>query len=276
MLKKWSTRPYILWSFIFIVVPLLMIIGYSMTQVNNETGKIFFTLNNFNRFSQPIFLKVFINSIKLALSSTVVCLLIGYPVAMIISKQKSNIQNLLLFFLIVPMWMNFLLRTYALRLILGNNGIINNLLVFFNLSKHQLLYNDLAIMIGMVYNFLPFMVLPIYTVIIKIDHRLLEASYDLGANQIKTFIKVVLPLSLPGIISGITMVFMPAMSSFVIPSLLGGNKVNLIGNIIEDQFVRVGNWHFGSAISVILIIFILISMWLMEKYNHGESERIIW
>jgi spermidine/putrescine transport system permease protein len=174
------------------------------------------------------------------------------------------------------MWMNFLLRTYALRLILGNNGLINKFLTFINFPNIQLLYNELAIMIGMVYNFLPFMILPIYTVLIKIDPLLIDAAYDLGANDKKVFIKVILPLSFPGVIAGVTMVFMPAMSSFVIPSLLGGNKINLIGNIIEEQFVRMGNWHFGSAVSIILIVFILISMGIMNKYDREEGENIIW
>lgn len=276
MLKKWSSRPYILWSIIFIVVPLLLIVGYSITIEDSVTGEIFLSFENFNRFLSPIFLRVFLSSIILAAMSTILCLIIGYPVALILSRMKKRNQNFFLFLLIVPMWMNFLLRTYALRLILGNNGIINRLLTSINLPNIQLLYNELAIMIGMVYNFLPFMILPIYTVLVKIDPLLIDAARDLGADNKRVFIKVILPLSFPGVIAGITMVFMPAMSSFVIPSLLGGNKVNLIGNIIEDQFVRIGNWHFGSAISIVLIIFILLSMAIMNKYDQKEGENIIW
>jgi spermidine/putrescine transport system permease protein len=276
MLKKWSSRPYILWSIIFIVVPLLMIIGYSITIKDPINGNLILSLENFNRFLSPIFIRVFIDSIILAMASTILCLIIGYPVAFILSSMTKSNQNFFLFLIIVPMWMNFLLRTYALRLILGNNGLINKFLTFINFPNIQLLYNELAIMIGMVYNFLPFMILPIYTVLIKIDPLLIDAAYDLGANDKKVFIKVILPLSFPGVIAGVTMVFMPAMSSFVIPSLLGGNKINLIGNIIEEQFVRMGNWHFGSAVSIILIVFILISMGIMNKYDREEGENIIW
>jgi spermidine/putrescine transport system permease protein len=253
-----------------------MIIGYSITIKDPNTGKLMISLENFKRFLSPIFIKVFFDSIVLAMASTILCLIIGYPVALILSTMKKNNQNFFLFLLIVPMWMNFLLRTYALRLILGNNGIINRILMSINLPTLRLLYNELAIMIGMVYNFLPFMILPIYTVLIKIDPLLIDAARDLGADNRKVFTKVILPLSFPGVIAGITMVFMPAMSSFVIPSLLGGNKINLIGNIIEEQFVRIGNWHFGSAVSIILILFILISMSIMNRYDQKEGENIIW
>jgi len=276
MLKKWSSRPYILWSIIFIVVPLLLIVWYSITIKDPITGKFILSLENYKRFLSPIFLKVFFSSIILAFISTIFCLIIGYPVALILSKMKKKNQNFFLFLLIVPMWMNFLLRTYALRLILGNNGIINRFLTSINLPNLQLLYNELAIMIGMVYNFLPFMILPIYTVLVKIDPLLIDAARDLGADDKKVFLKIILPLSIPGILAGTTMVFMPAMSSFVIPSLLGGNKVNFIGNIIEEQFVRIGNWHFGSAVSIILIIFILISIGIMNRYDQKEGENIIW
>lgn len=276
MLKKWSSRPYILWSMIFIVVPLLMIIGYSITVKDPTTGKLVLSFENFNRFLSPIFIKVFFDSIVLAMASTILCLIIGYPVALILSSMTKRNQNFFLFLIIVPMWMNFLLRTYALRLILGNNGLINKFLTIINLPNIQLLYNELAIMIGMVYNFLPFMILPIYTVLVKIDPLLIDAARDLGADNKKVFMKVILPLSFPGVLAGITMVFMPAMSSFVIPSLLGGNKINLIGNIIEEQFVRIGNWHFGSAVSIILILFILGSMGIMNRYDQQEGENIIW
>lgn len=276
MLKKFSSKPYILWSFIFIVVPLGLIFSYSITNKNIDTGEIYLSLENFKRFSSPIFIKVFFNSLKIAIKTTILCLVIGYPVAYILSKMDKKYQNSLLMLLIVPMWMNFLLRTYSLRLILGNNGLINKFLVFLSLNKVHLLYNELGIMIGMVYNFLPFMILPIYTVLIKIDKSIIEAAKDLGANDNQIFRKIIIPLSIPGIISGVTMVFMPSMSSFVIPSLLGGNKINLIGNIIEDQFVRVGNWHFGASISVILIVFILVSISIMNKYDDEERETTLW
>ena len=218
-------------------------------------------------------MKVFKRSLWLALLSTIWCLILGYPVAYFISKMKPSKGSIMIMLFIVPMWMNFLLRTYAWMPILGKNGFINNILGYLNLGPYQFLYNDGAVILGMIYNFLPFMILPIYTVLIKMDKNLLNAASDLGANRFQVFQKVVLPLSMPGVISGITMVFMPAVSTFVISRLLGGGQYMLLGNLIEQQFTTVGDWNFGSAISVFMMIIILISMAIMSKFDSADSKE---
>ncbi|MBN2897811.1 MAG: ABC transporter permease [Clostridia bacterium] len=277
MLKKYSGHPYILWSMIFIVFPLILVIYYSLVKVSSETGRLMFSIEGYKTFMQPLYLKVFIKSVLLALEATALCLVIGYPIAYIIANMKPELQKFMALLLILPMWMNFLLRTYAWISILGKNGIINRFLGVIGLPALDLMFNDKAVLIGMVYNFLPFMVLPIYTVLSKIDKSVIEAAQDLGANSRIVMRKVVVPLSIPGIISGITMVFMPAVSTFVIPSLLGGGRSVLIGNLVEQQFLVVGNWNFGSAISVVLMIFILMSMRIMKRYDvEEEGEMNLW
>lgn len=273
---SFAAYPYVLWSAIFIVVPLLLIVFFSFT--NSIDGKLVFSFENFKRLFEPIYFTVFIRSIWLAILSTISCLILGYPIAYIISKLPIKRRNILILLFILPMWMNFLLRTYAWMAILGIDGLINTLLGYIGLGPVKILYTDGAILLGMVYNFLPFMVIPIYTVLIKIDKNLVNAAYDLGANKAKAFRKVILPLSIPGIISGVTMVFMPAVSNFVIPSLLGGGKYMLVGNLIEQQFTTIGNWNFGSALSIFMMILILISMAFMSKYeNHGkEGGKQLW
>ena len=220
----------------------------------------------------PLYFKIFGRSLLLAVLSTVVCLLIGYPVAYIVSKMPEHKRNLVIMLFILPMWMNFLLRTYAWLPILGKNGIVNNFLGIFGIEPIQFLYTNGAIMLGMIYNFLPFMILPIYTVLSKIDTNLINAASDLGANKKQIFAKVIFPLSIPGVISGITMVFMPAVSTFVIPRLLGGGKDMLIGNVIEQQFTTLSDWHFGSALAIILMILILISMAIMSRFDGEQTE----
>ena len=273
---SFAAYPYVLWSAIFIVVPLLLIVFFSFT--NKVNGHFVFSLENFQRLFEPIYFTVFIRSIWLAILSTIACLALGYPVAYIISKLPIKRRNILILLFILPMWMNFLLRTYAWMAILGRDGIINTLLSYIGIGPLKMLYTDGAILLGMVYNFLPFMVIPIYTVLIKIDKDLVNASYDLGANKAQAFRKIILPLSIPGIISGITMVFMPAVSNFVIPSLLGGGKYMLVGNLIEQQFTTIGNWNFGSALSIFMMILILISMAFMSKYekNGKEGGKQLW
>lgn len=267
---SFAAYPYVLWSAIFIVVPLLLIVFFSFT--NKVNGHFVFSLENFQRLFEPIYFTVFIRSIWLAILSTIACLALGYPVAYIISKLPIKRRNILILLFILPMWMNFLLRTYAWMAILGRDGIINTLLSYIGIGPLKMLYTDGAILLGMVYNFLPFMVIPIYTVLIKIDKDLVNASYDLGANKAQAFRKIILPLSIPGIISGITMVFMPAVSNFVIPSLLGGGKYMLVGNLIEQQFTTIGNWNFGSALSIFMMILILISMAFMSRYENSGKE----
>lgn len=268
--KILAAYPYIIWSAIFIIVPLLMILFFSLT-IDTDTGYQF-SLENFQRLMNPLYFKIFGRSLLLAVLSTVVCLLIGYPVAYIVSKMPENKRNLVIMLFILPMWMNFLLRTYAWLPILGKNGIVNNFLGIFGIEPIQFLYTNGAIMLGMIYNFLPFMILPIYTVLSKIDTNLINAASDLGANKKQIFAKVIFPLSIPGVISGITMVFMPAVSTFVIPRLLGGGKDMLIGNVIEQQFTTLSDWHFGSALAIILMILILISMAVMSRFDGEQTE----
>lgn len=277
MLKKYSGHPYVLWSLIFIVFPLLLILYYSVFKMSPETGKMMFTFEGYKTFVQPLYLKVFIKSVTLAIEATILCLIIGYPIAYIISTMQPKLQKAVALLLILPMWMNFLLRTYAWMAILKKNGFLNMVLNAIGLPSVNLLFSDGAVLLGMVYNFLPFMVLPIYTVLSKIDKSVIEAARDLGADSKTVLSKVIIPLSIPGIMSGITMVFMPAVSTFVISSLLGGGRSVLIGNLVEQQFLSVNNWNFGSAISVVLMVFILISMGIMKRYDQdGKGEMNLW
>lgn len=268
--------PYLVWLAIFIIVPLLLVLYYSIT-----TGKIdsfsdmSLSLDSFSRFFTPQYLLILVKSLKIALYTTLLCLVIGYPMAYLISRLKTKIQNTMILLVIIPMWMNFLLRTYAWLSILSKNGLINSFLSIIGIEPLDLLYTEGAVMIGMVYNFLPFMVLPIYSVLAKVEHELEEAAWDLGANRNYTFWKVIFPMSIPGVITGITMVFIPAVSTFEISSLLGGNKVNLIGNIIEQQFRVTGDWHFGSSMSMILMVLIVISMLITNKFGE-EGGGELW
>ncbi|WP_455537832.1 ABC transporter permease [Terrisporobacter sp.] len=264
------TSPYILWSGLFIVIPLFLIIFFAFTKSSN--GQYSFTLTNFEELMQPMYFRIFFRSLRLALISTVLCLLVGYPVAYIIARSKASRRSILLMLVIIPMWMNFLLRTYAWSAILGKNGVINTIITSLGFRPVNILYTDTAVLLGMIYNFLPFMILPIYTILSKMDQDLINAAKDLGANSKQVFTKVILPLSMPGVASGITMVFMPAVSTFVISKLLGGGQFMLIGNLIEQQFMSVGDWHFGSAISIFMMIVILISMAILNKFS-DESDK---
>ncbi|MBU5455427.1 ABC transporter permease [Caproiciproducens sp. MSJ-32] len=271
MRTKRIAYPYILWMIIFIVVPLGLILLYSFTTGDGDIRNIQFTLDNFKKFLDPRYIDVLWRSINLALKSTVITLILGYPMAMIISKENIKKRNVMILLFVIPMWMNFLLRTYAWLTLLGKNGFINYILTKLRLKPLNLIYNDGAVLLGMVYNFLPFMVLPIYSVLIKIDKSLIEAAEDLGAGKIKVFTKIIFPLSIPGIITGITMVFMPAVSTFVISRLLGGGQYMLIGNLIEQQFLGTGDWHFGSAISIIMMVIILITMAITAKFDKDNE-----
>ena len=269
---KRSAYPYVIWMGIFIVIPLILVLYFAITTGDSENFSTFtLSLDNFKRFFTPTYLKVLSKSINIAFLSTVLCLLLGYPMAFIISKEKPSKRNIMILIFVIPMWMNFLLRTYAWMTILGKTGFINFMVTKLGFAPLDLMYNDKAVLLGMVYNFLPFMVLPIYSVLVKIDKSLIEAAEDLGANKITVFRKVILPLSLPGIITGATMVFIPALSTFVISSLLSGNKYTLIGNIIQQQFTQTGDWHFGSSMSVILMIFIIITMALTSKFDKEKE-----
>ena len=268
--KSFLAYPYVLWSALFIVIPLILVFFFSFTvEVDN---KMVFSLQNYERLINPIYVKVFIRSIILSGGSTIICLLVGYPVAYIISKAHVSKRNTLILLFILPMWMNFLLRTYAWVAILGKNGIINSFLGLVGIEPIGLLYTNFAILLGMVYNFLPFMVLPIYTSLSKMDNDLINAAKDLGANNFQVFTKVIFPLSMPGVVSGITMVFMPAVTTFAISRLLGGGKFMLLGDLIEQQFTVVGDWNFGSAISIFMMIVILLSMAVMSRFE-DESDK---
>ncbi|MGL5615457.1 MAG: ABC transporter permease [Sarcina sp.] len=263
--------PYIFWSLLFIVAPIIIILALSFMVENN--GQLSFSLFNYKKILDPIYIGIFLHSLFLALVSTVICLILGYPVAYIISKYNLRKRNMLILLFILPMWMNFLIRTYAWMAILNTNGILNTFLGFFGIEPIKFLYTEGAVLLGMVYNFLPFMVIPIYTVLIKLDKNLINASYDLGATKFQTFKKVIFPLSLPGVISGITMVFMPAVSTFVISRLLGGSKYMLVGNLIEQEITAVGDWNLGSALSIFMMLLILISMAFMTKYEKKYSGK---
>lgn len=264
-MKKFSLI-YLFWGLVFIVFPLFLILAHSLSS-NTDLADFAFTLDNFSRFFEPLYVKILLTSLVLAGVSTILCLIIGYPVAYIISQMSEKVRNNMILIFIIPMWMNFLLRTYAWLTLLGNKGLINKFIGLFGWGPWNLMYNSKAIMIGMVYNFLPFMVLPIYTVLLKMDKKLIEAAKDLGANDFKVFMKVILPLSLPGIYTGITMVFIPAISTFVVPNLLGGNNFYLIGNLIEKQFTFTGDLGFGSAISMILIVIMLLILIVPKLFN---------
>lgn len=270
-MKKFSLI-YLFWGLIFIVLPLFLILAHALSS-NTDLADFAFTLDNFHRFFEPLYVKILITSLILAGLSTILCLIVGYPVAYIISKMSEKVRNNMILIFIIPMWMNFLLRTYAWLTLLGNKGLINKFIGLFGLGPWDLMYNSKAIMIGMVYNFLPFMVLPIYTVLLKMDQKLIEAAKDLGANDFEVFTKVIFPLSLPGIYTGITMVFIPAISTFVVPNLLGGNNFYLIGNLIEKQFTFTGDWGFGSAISMILIVIMLLILVVPKLFNKKIKTR---
>lgn len=274
---KWFSYPYIFWMALFIIVPLILVFIFSFTTGDIRlNGDFQFSIENFQRFFDPLYLKVLGKSVNLALKSTIICLLLGYPMAMIISRENIKKRNVMILLFVVPMWMNFLLRTYAWMTLLGKNGVLNFLIKKLGFAPLNFIYNDNAVLLGMVYNFLPFMVLPIYSVLIKMDKSLIEAAEDLGANKVKVFLKIIFPLSLPGVVSGFTMVFMPALSTFVISRLLGGGQYMLIGNLIEQQFLWTGDWHFGSAISIIMMAFILIGMAITSKFDKDKEGGGLW
>lgn len=265
--------PYFVWLALMILIPMLLIAFYAFTSPNtNEIIQINFTLENFKKFFDPVFISVLWKSLKIALITTVICLVVGYPLAFIISRQSERSQTMWILLVTIPMWINMLIRTYAWMSLLADKGLINSFLGLFGLGPIKMMYTDFAVILGMVYNFLPFMILQIYNVLSRMDESLIEASYDLGADKYKTFRKVIFPLSLSGVISGITLVFLPAVSTFVIPQLLGGGGYALIGNLIEKQFVQIGNWNFGSAISLIMAVIIMFSISLTNKFEREEKE----
>jgi len=269
---KRLTYPYILWIAAMIVIPMLLIVLYALTKQGNDVATLQFTLENFIRFFTDVdFLSTLWISLKIAFLTTILCILIGYPIAYLIANSKPKQRNLYILLITLPMWINMLVRTYAWIGILSDNGLINCLLQLLGFEPQKLLYTDFAVVLGMVYNFIPFMILQIESSLAKLDNSLLDAANDLGADRFHRFMKVTLPLSLPGVISGITLVFLPAVSSFVIPKLIGGGGYMLIGNVIENQFITVGEWNFGSAISMIMACIIMISMYITRKLDKSDD-----
>ena len=262
--------PYILWAALFIVVPLAIVLWYSFT-VDSPGGETKFSLENYGRFLSPVYVQVLYRSVILAVESTIICLVIGYPAAMIINGLPRSWRNNVLLLMVIPMWINFLLRTYAWMVLLGRKGVLNRILEFIGLPGQDWLYTETAVLIGMVYNFLPFMILPLYSALSRIGRETIEAAEDLGANRFVVFRRVILPLSIPGVIVGITMVFMPAVSTFVVSALLGGGQYMLIGNLVEQEFLYAGDWQFGSALSIVMMAVILVTMALVSLYDKGAS-----
>lgn len=268
--------PYIVWAVMMLVLPMALIALYSITEHGNSIISFSLTLDHYVKFfTDPDFLIILWRSLVIAFKTTVICLLIGYPAAYFIARSKEHIQNILVLCITLPTWINMLVRTYAWIGLLSEDGLIPQIFGFLGLGGTEPLYTEGAVLLGMVYNFVPFMILQINTSLCKMDHSLLEASADLGANPAQTFRRVTLPLSLPGVINGITLVFLPAVSSFFIPKLLGGGQYFLIGNLIENQFITVGEWNFGSAISMIMAVVMMLMMLLVRKveiHNQGGKE----
>ena len=260
--RKLLTGPYLVWAVAFILIPLAVVLYYGLT---NSDGQ--FTFENILAIGTVENFKALCLSLLLSFISTLICLLLAYPLALMLSNMKVSQTSFMVLLFILPMWMNFLLRTMAWQTLLEKNGVINQILSFFHLPSIQIINTPGAIILGMVYNFLPFMVLPLYNVLSKLDRDVILAARDLGATPVYTFRKIIFPLSLPGVISGITMVFVPALTTFVISDLLGGSKILLIGNVIDRQFQQGSNWHVGSGLSLVLMVFILISMFLTGKYD---------
>ncbi len=262
--------PYLLWSVAFTLIPLVLIFWFGMTDADNH-----FTWSNLAAIGNSDNLKALALALLLAAIATVLCLLLAYPIALILAGLKSGKSALIAMLFILPMWMNFLLRTIAWQNLLEHNGVINTILKALHLPELILINTPGAVILGMVYNFLPFMILPLYTVISKIDREVVMAARDLGANSWQTFARITLPLSKPGIISGITMVFVPALTTFVITDLLGGGKIQLIGNTIEQEFIQGSSWHVGSGLSIVLMVFVIASMALIAKYDPQGTGTVI-
>ena len=306
--------PFALWAVLFILLPLALIVWYGVTveepvpytEIALDDGSVayrledgsvvaqqpwqrraVFSVTNFKRMLEPTYLRLLIRSLRVALVTTLVCLLLGYPVSLILTGKDFKHPALWLMLIILPMWMNFLLRTYSWMSILENSGILNSWIASLREAipafdalltrmgvkgKIIFLYNENAVVLGMVYNYLPFMIMPIYTVIEKIDRSLLEAAADLGANPVKSFARVTLPFSIPGVLEGITMVFVPSVTTFVVSQLMGGGKVPLIGDIIQNQFGKSSDWHFGATLSLLVMVVVLAFMGTLNKVDKEDDE----
>ena len=272
--KSWMARlmaaPHVVWSILFILAPLAFVFYYAFT---DKTGA--FTLNNIKELGSASYLDIFTRSLCFALAATAICLLVAYPLAYAISRAKPRSQKICIMLTMLPMWMNFLIRTYSIMAILEDTGFLNSLLGRIGLPPLHIINTGGAVIFGMVYNYLPYMVLPIYTVLSKLDNRLLEASADLGCTPMQTFFKVVMPLSRSGVVSGVTMVFVPSVSTFYISQKLGGGKFELIGDVIERQFQSAYNFNLGAAMSLVLMVLILLSLAVMNRYSDEEEGGLV-
>ena len=269
--QRIAAAPHIVWMIMFIVAPMLLVLYFAFTETTDEGVK--FTFANIASLSQ--YTNVFILSIAFALIATVVCLIIGYPLAYFMSRTSPRMQKILMVLVMLPMWCNLLIRTYALMALLDNGGLLNSALEALGLDKLYIVGSDGGVILGMVYDFLPYMVLPIFTTMTKLDRRYIEAAQDLGCNSIQTMTRVIMPLTVSGVISGVTMVFVPSISTFYISQKLGAGKIDLIGDTIERLFKNETTRNVGAAISLVMMILILISVWIMNKFSDDEGGIIV-
>jgi spermidine/putrescine transport system permease protein len=270
LIQKAAAAPHIVWSVLFIIAPLIFVLYYAFTDKDGN-----FTFANFGELLQASYLEIFMRSVCFAFLATVLCLVIAYPIAYFISRAKPKTQKILIMLVMLPMWMNFLIRTYSWMALLEDTGIINTFLGFFGIGPIHMINTAGAVILGMVYNYLPYMIIPIHSVLSKVDNRLLEAASDLGSNPYTVITRVVFPLSIPGIISGITMVFVPSISTFYISQKLGGGNFDLIGDTIERQFQTAYNYNLGASMSFVLMLLIIISMTVLNKYADDDGGVII-
>lgn len=266
--SKLISAPYIVWSVLFIIAPLIFVVYYSFTDANGS-----FTFENMAELSK--YAPTFLRSIWFGIVATVICLIIAFPLAYIISQKTEKVQRTLVMLVMLPMWMSFLIRTYSWMALLQDTGIINNFLTKIGLSPMHMINTPGAVILGMVYNFLPFMIMPIYSVMAKLDHSMVEACQDLGGNRLTVIRKCIIPMSMPGVVSGITMVFVPSVSTFYISQKLGGGSFDLIGDVIERQFQQSYNYNLGAAISLVLMVLILVSMAVMNRFTEDEEGMVI-
>lgn len=268
---KRLSLPYVVWMAIFVIVPLVIVCCYGFSDRDGN-----FTFENVKSIASPVHMKALLISVKLSVISTIICFLLALPLAMVIRNMKMNSNGFIIFIFILPMWMNFLLRTLAWQSLLEKTGIINTFLQMIGLPGQNMINTEGAIILGMVYNYLPFMVLPIYNSLVKVAEDTFNAAKDLGANWFQILWHITLPQIFPGIVSGVTMVFVPAMTTFVISNLLGGAKINLIGNIIEQEFTTANNWYQGAGLSIVLMLLVLGSMAVMSRYDKDGEGATMW
>ncbi len=264
-LNRLLDKPYLVWSVLFIIAPLIMVLYFAFT---DKSGA--FTVDNIVAISD--YFSTILLSVLYGIAATVICILLGYPFAYFLSKHAEHTQRTMVLLVMLPMWMNFLIRTYSLMTILGDSGVINTILNAIGIKSVHMINSPGAVILGMVYNFLPYMILPIYSVLSKLDNSLIEAAKDLGSDRMHTFRRVILPMSVPGLLSGITMVFVPCVSTFYITQKLGGGQIVLIGDIIESQFQSANNYNLGASLSFVLMILIFICLGVMNHFDTGEDD----